>query len=118
MQVYNPPNAEPVILERLEEEALNADLDGGSWKHTKAMYRLSEQSMCILQARLTISVQNPRKWLGCGSPDQDMLHPNSSCLRSPFVLLGHVRCLPSVLSMVSKRLNRSVLPLDPAGLHP
>ena len=49
MRVYNPPNAVPLVLERiLPNESLRA---GGpaSWIHTKALYKLSDDSMKVLQ---------------------------------------------------------------------
>lgn len=49
MRVYNPPNAVPLVLERiLPDESLRA---GGpaAWIHTKALYKLSDDSMKVLQ---------------------------------------------------------------------
>jgi len=49
MGVYNPPNAQPLVLERVASE--EAARPGGptTWIHTKALYTLSEGSMGILQ---------------------------------------------------------------------
>uniref|UniRef100_A0A7S3QYR3 Phosphoglycerate mutase-like protein n=1 Tax=Dunaliella tertiolecta TaxID=3047 RepID=A0A7S3QYR3_DUNTE len=47
MCVYNPPNSEPVVLERVPDN--NAGMDGAAtWMHTKALYRLSESSLKFL----------------------------------------------------------------------
>ncbi|KAL3151110.1 hypothetical protein ABBQ38_012977 [Trebouxia sp. C0009 RCD-2024] len=49
MNVYNPPNAEPLILERIPE--ITAARTGGpvAWIHTKALYRLTEESKQVIQ---------------------------------------------------------------------
>lgn len=49
MGVYNPPNAAPLILERIPDDG--AARPGGpvSWIHTKALYKLSAESMVLLQ---------------------------------------------------------------------
>lgn len=49
MGVYNPPNAAPLILERIPDDG--AARPGGpvSWIHTKALYKLSPESMVLLQ---------------------------------------------------------------------
>ena len=50
MKVYNPPNAVPLVLERILPD--DASLRSGgpaSWIHTKALYKLSDASMNVLQ---------------------------------------------------------------------
>jgi broad specificity phosphatase PhoE len=50
MKVYNPPNAVPLVLERILPD--DASLRSGgpaSWIHTKALYKLSDESMKVLQ---------------------------------------------------------------------
>lgn len=50
MKVYNPPNAVPLVLERILQD--DASLRSGgpaSWIHTKALYKLSDESMNVLQ---------------------------------------------------------------------
>lgn len=48
LTVYNPPNAEPLILERNMVD--DASSGGGSaWLHTKALYTLSEDSKKLLR---------------------------------------------------------------------
>ena len=42
--VYNPPNAVPLILERTDYPSADA-----TWVHTKAMYRLSDDSRRVLR---------------------------------------------------------------------
>jgi broad specificity phosphatase PhoE len=49
MGVYNPPNAVPLVLERIvPDESLRS---GGpaTWIHTKSLYKLSDDSMKVLQ---------------------------------------------------------------------
>ena len=45
MGVFNPPNAEPLVLER----AAARDARGAAWVHTKALYRLNAQSRAIVR---------------------------------------------------------------------
>ena len=49
MRVYNPPNAAPVVLERVPDDASARSNGPISWIHTKALYRLSAESMELLQ---------------------------------------------------------------------
>ena len=49
MGVYNPPNAEPLVLERVTEDVDARQGGPTSWIHTKSLYRLSEASMGVLQ---------------------------------------------------------------------
>lgn len=44
--VHNPPNAEPLVLERIPSEA---EAEGQSFLHTKSLYRLSDESMLCLR---------------------------------------------------------------------
>ncbi|GMH32384.1 hypothetical protein BSKO_00218 [Bryopsis sp. KO-2023] len=44
LNVYNPPNAEPVILERVPPTG-----NGQSWMHTKMLYRMSSDSLRTLK---------------------------------------------------------------------
>jgi len=55
--VYNPPNATPLVLERIAgpldfASQMDSDSDGGlnmSWVKLKAMYRLSADTVQVLQ---------------------------------------------------------------------
>ncbi|KAL0025571.1 hypothetical protein WJX79_002535 [Trebouxia sp. C0005] len=49
MNVYNPPNAEPLILERVPENFEARSGGPVAWIHTKALYRLTEESREIIQ---------------------------------------------------------------------
>lgn len=49
MRVYNPPNAEPLVLERIATDQEARPGGPATWIHTKALYRLSEHSMTVLQ---------------------------------------------------------------------
>lgn len=49
MNVYNPPNAEPLILERVPETSEARSGGPVSWIHTKALYRLTEESKEVIQ---------------------------------------------------------------------
>ena len=50
MKVYNPPNAVPLVLERiLPDDASMRSGGPTSWIHTKALYKLSDESMNVLQ---------------------------------------------------------------------
>lgn len=49
MGVYNPPNAVPLVLERVVPEESTRPGGPATWIHTKALYRLSEDSMSVLQ---------------------------------------------------------------------
>eukprot|EP00877_Chromochloris_zofingiensis_P000455 jgi/Chrzof1/1040/Cz01g38050.t1_PGM7[v5.2] len=44
MNVYNPPNAEPLVLEKVQVDASH-----GPWLHTKTLYRLSAESQAVLR---------------------------------------------------------------------
>ena len=46
--VHNPPNAEPLVLERIPSEA-EAQASNVAFLHTKALYRLSDDSMLCLR---------------------------------------------------------------------
>jgi broad specificity phosphatase PhoE len=48
MEVYNPPNAEPLIMERIPSEWESVPGGSTSWMHTKTLYRLAPQSMEVL----------------------------------------------------------------------
>lgn len=45
LTVYNPPNAEPVILERITPHTSS----NASWTHTKMLYKMSEESIGTLR---------------------------------------------------------------------
>jgi broad specificity phosphatase PhoE/uncharacterized coiled-coil protein SlyX len=51
LRVFNPPNATPIVLERVD--ALPGDDDGAAggapWIHTQALYRLSPESLDVLR---------------------------------------------------------------------
>lgn len=49
MNVYNPPNAEPLILERVPETSEARSGGPVAWIHTKALYRLTEESREVIQ---------------------------------------------------------------------
>lgn len=49
LAVYNPPNAEPLVLERVPTEAEARPGGSVAWVHTKALYRLTDESMRILR---------------------------------------------------------------------
>lgn len=49
MQVYNPPNAMPLILERVTTDAESRPGGPVTWIHTKALYSLSKESMAVLE---------------------------------------------------------------------
>lgn len=42
--MYNPPNAVPLFLERIDGPSGSSDVN---WVHTKAMYRFSPDSMKV-----------------------------------------------------------------------
>ena len=46
--MYNPPNAEPVILERLPGSSAEGR-QALSWVHTKSLYRLTDASRAVLE---------------------------------------------------------------------
>eukprot|EP00195_Chlamydomonas_chlamydogama_P012286 CAMPEP_0202901526 /NCGR_PEP_ID=MMETSP1392-20130828/14302_1 /ASSEMBLY_ACC=CAM_ASM_000868 /TAXON_ID=225041 /ORGANISM="Chlamydomonas chlamydogama, Strain SAG 11-48b" /LENGTH=410 /DNA_ID=CAMNT_0049588099 /DNA_START=245 /DNA_END=1477 /DNA_ORIENTATION=- len=47
--VHNPPNAEPLILERVPNDTDAQPGGAVSWMHTKSLYRLSDESMEVLR---------------------------------------------------------------------
>ncbi|KAK9805474.1 hypothetical protein WJX72_000323 [[Myrmecia] bisecta] len=49
MDVFNPPNAEPLILERVPADSEARAGGPVSWIHTKALYRLTEESKNIIK---------------------------------------------------------------------
>jgi len=49
MGVYNPPNAVPLVLERIVPEESTRPGGPATWIHTKALYRLSAESMSVLE---------------------------------------------------------------------
>ena len=49
MRVYNPPNAVPLVLERVVPDESLRPGGQSAWIHTKALYRLSDDSMKVLQ---------------------------------------------------------------------
>jgi broad specificity phosphatase PhoE len=49
MRVYNPPNAAPIVLERVSDETSSRANGPATWIHTKALYRLNEDSMALLE---------------------------------------------------------------------
>lgn len=44
LTVYNPQNAEPIVLERIPQSTTG----GTSWAHTKMLYRMSDDSLKLL----------------------------------------------------------------------
>lgn len=49
LSVFNPENAEPLVLERVPSEQEAAPGGPLSWVHTKALYRLAPESMQVLR---------------------------------------------------------------------
>jgi broad specificity phosphatase PhoE len=49
MNVYNPPNAEPLVLERVTSPHASRPGGPATWIHTKALYRLSTHSREVLE---------------------------------------------------------------------
>lgn len=49
MGVFNPPNAEPLVLERIVHDDEAAPGGPVYWVHTKALYRLTAQSKAIVR---------------------------------------------------------------------
>ncbi|GAB4814314.1 hypothetical protein N2152v2_001360 [Parachlorella kessleri] len=45
MNVFNPPNAEPIVMERITSDYESRQGGPASWIHTKALYRLTDASM-------------------------------------------------------------------------
>jgi len=69
LAVYNPANAEPLVLERLPGEAEARPGGQLAWVHTKALYRLSDESMRILKGcteDMCMTDHLPRGRLGAG----------------------------------------------------
>ncbi|GAX79717.1 hypothetical protein CEUSTIGMA_g7158.t1 [Chlamydomonas eustigma] len=49
LMVHNPPNAEPLVLERIPNDTEAKPGGAVAWMHTKALYRLNPESMDILR---------------------------------------------------------------------
>jgi broad specificity phosphatase PhoE len=49
LMVHNPPNAEPLVLERIPNDSEAKPGGAVAWMHTKALYRLNPESMDILR---------------------------------------------------------------------
>lgn len=49
MGVFNPPNAVPLVLERVADDEISRPGGPLAWIHTKALYRLTPESMDVLQ---------------------------------------------------------------------
>lgn len=49
LNVFNPGNAEPLVLERVDPDEAGLNPSEASWMHTKALYRLSEESRALLK---------------------------------------------------------------------
>jgi len=49
LQVFNPPNAEPLILERVPDDWSARTNGSNAWVHTKALYRLTDESRLMLK---------------------------------------------------------------------
>ncbi|KAG1664180.1 hypothetical protein FOA52_011356 [Chlamydomonas sp. UWO 241] len=49
LMVHNPPNAEPLILERVISEAESRPNGPVAWMHTKALYQLAPESLAMLR---------------------------------------------------------------------
>lgn len=49
MGVFNPPNAIPLVLERVTDDEIGRPGGPVAWIHTKALYKLTPESMDILQ---------------------------------------------------------------------
>jgi broad specificity phosphatase PhoE len=49
LAVFNPPNATPIILERFCSDVEGRNGGPAAWMHTKALYRLSSDSMELLK---------------------------------------------------------------------
>ncbi|KAL6759865.1 histidine phosphatase superfamily [Haematococcus lacustris] len=47
--VYNPPNAEPLVMERMPNQYEAAPDGSVAWVHTKALYQLSQESQVVLR---------------------------------------------------------------------
>lgn len=79
MRVYNPPNAAPVVLERVPDvEAARPD-GPTTWIHTKALYRLSTESMDLLQGCTPDMCET--SWM----PRGFLTKPERICLPTPEV---------------------------------
>ncbi len=51
--MHNPPNAEPLVLERVPNEQEARPGGTVAWMHTKTLYRLTEESLSILRGCTT-----------------------------------------------------------------
>eukprot|EP00887_Chlorella_sp_A99_P004932 scaffold4.g4932.t1 len=49
MSVYNPPNAEPLVLERVASDHESRQGGPAGWIHTKALYRLTPESREVVK---------------------------------------------------------------------
>lgn len=49
LAVYNPPNAEPLVLERVTDDLEGRQGGPATWIHTKALYKLTKESMHLLR---------------------------------------------------------------------
>eukprot|EP00208_Stichococcus_sp_RCC1054_P002445 CAMPEP_0206143802 /NCGR_PEP_ID=MMETSP1473-20131121/21850_1 /ASSEMBLY_ACC=CAM_ASM_001109 /TAXON_ID=1461547 /ORGANISM="Stichococcus sp, Strain RCC1054" /LENGTH=483 /DNA_ID=CAMNT_0053539373 /DNA_START=173 /DNA_END=1621 /DNA_ORIENTATION=+ len=70
LEVYNPPNAEPLVLERVPHETEARTGGPASWIHTKALYMLADSSKSILRGCTDdMCVTSCRPWDGKAEPD-------------------------------------------------
>eukprot|EP00201_Polytomella_parva_P007454 CAMPEP_0175058496 /NCGR_PEP_ID=MMETSP0052_2-20121109/11878_1 /TAXON_ID=51329 ORGANISM="Polytomella parva, Strain SAG 63-3" /NCGR_SAMPLE_ID=MMETSP0052_2 /ASSEMBLY_ACC=CAM_ASM_000194 /LENGTH=505 /DNA_ID=CAMNT_0016323879 /DNA_START=389 /DNA_END=1902 /DNA_ORIENTATION=+ len=49
LSVYNPPNAEPLVLERILDPGSNNNGINNAWRHTKTLYRIQRSSLAHLK---------------------------------------------------------------------
>jgi broad specificity phosphatase PhoE len=78
MGVFNPPNAEPLVLERVPTDTEARQGGPATWIHTKALYRLSESSREIIKGCTSDMCQT--SWAPRGinplDPADSLLLPN------------------------------------------
>jgi broad specificity phosphatase PhoE len=73
MRVYNPPNAAPIVLERVSDDTSSRANGPATWIHTKALYRLSEESMDLLQGCTPDMCET--SWMPRGIPPVEIRRP-------------------------------------------
>jgi len=73
MRVYNPPNAAPIVLERVSDETSSRANGPATWIHTKALYRLSEESMALLEGCTPEMCET--SWMPRGIPTGEWRRP-------------------------------------------
>ena len=73
MRVYNPPNAAPLVLERVSDETSSRPNGPATWIHTKALYRLSEESMALLEGCTPDMCET--SWMPRGFPSVESHRP-------------------------------------------